>query len=138
MIRKFTPLILALFFLSSCAQKTIFVTEPPGALVYVDGAEVGASPCDYQYQSGLKRNFDIEIREDGYETVRATLQTQEVDRESRLKWVAAGIIWSPLWLGVFFTQKLKDGYNFVLNKKEEPIFVAQAQDETLPTKRPYN
>ena len=44
---------------------------------------------------------------------------------SRNRWLAAGVVWSPLWLGTLFTKKLKEGYEFVL-KRSAPTMTARA------------
>jgi hypothetical protein len=52
--------------------------------------------------------------------------TDEVDTEVRGRWLAAGVIWSPLWLGTIFTKKLKDTYDFAL-RAEPPQMTATAK-----------
>jgi hypothetical protein len=57
-----------------------------------------------------------------------------VDREARNTWLAAGVVWSPLWLGTLFTKKLKDSYAFVM-KKTAPTYTAKAEDAAA--ERPF-
>lgn len=57
---------------------------------------------------------------------RHRIKADEVDQDARKKWLAAGVVWSPLWLGTVFTKKLKDSYEFVL-KKSAPSANAQAE-----------
>jgi len=45
----------------------------------------------------------------------------------------AGVVWSPLWLGTFFTKKLKESYLFVM-KRNEPLMTAQLENKIKPKK----
>lgn len=114
--RIFTVLFL-LFFTSACAQKTAFYSNPPGAQVFVDGEAIGRTPCEYSYKSSTAKTYLVEVQEDGYAPVMQTLATDEVDLKARSKWRAAGLVWSPLIIGSFFTKKLKAAYHFFLTKK---------------------
>jgi hypothetical protein len=111
--------LLFLSFTSGCAQKTAFYSDPPGALIFVDGEAIGRTPCEYVYKSSTSKTYLVEVQEDGYEPVKKTLATDEVDLKARNKWRAAGLIWSPLLIGSFFTKKLKSAYHFLLSKAED-------------------
>jgi hypothetical protein len=71
--------LLALPLLGGCVERTLQVTsEPSGALVYLNGDEVGRTP--------MRKNFlwygtyDVELRKEGYETK-----------------VAEAKVWAPWW-----------------------------------------
>ncbi len=58
----------------------------------------------------------VTVEKPGYEPISYAVRTDEVDAGERNKWLAAGVIWSPLWLGTLFTKKLKDSYEIVLQR----------------------
>lgn len=71
--------LLALPLLAGCVERTLQVTsEPSGALVYLNGDEVGRTP--------MRKNFlwygtyDVELRKEGYETK-----------------VTEAKVWAPWW-----------------------------------------
>ena len=86
-------LLLLIGLLSGCVQRTLSVTsEPSGALVYLNGQEVGRTP--------LKRDFtwygtyDVQLRREGYQTL-----------DTKSKVIAPAWLWFPfdlvaeLWPG---------------------------------------
>ena len=66
----------------------------------------------------------ILITKEGFEPVYFVVEADEVDTVARNKWLTAGVIWSPLWVGSFFTKKLKDSYDFIL-REESPERTSQ-------------
>jgi hypothetical protein len=120
-------LLLMATLLAGCSQHAVFLSDPPGAQVFVDGAPIGTTPCQYQYQTGTGGHLHVLVALDGYETVTHTVAADKVDRTARKRWLAAGVVWSPLWLGTFFTKKLNEGYRFVLRETTPAHAVAQHQ-----------
>ena len=115
MLKKCTACLSLLFLLPSCAaQKTVFFSDPPGAQITVDGEIIGETPCEYEYKAGAEKKYRIAVHKESYQSVEDNITTDSVDKESRNKWLVAGLIWSPLWLGTMFTRKLKDSYHFIL------------------------
>jgi hypothetical protein len=132
MPKRILSFLVLLFFLSSCAvQKTLFFSEPPGARVSVNGKFVGTTPCEYRYRAGSGRNYLIELEKDNYQSLCQKIETDAVDKASRKKWLVAGLIWSPLWLGTVFTKKLKDSYHFVLSKIRQAEEASTKEENTL-------
>ncbi len=119
MAHKITAFLLLLFFTTACAQKTVFYSNPSGAHVFVDGEAIGQTPCEYSYKSSTDKTYLVEVKEPGYDSIKQALETDEVDLKSRAKWRAAGLVWSPLFIGSFFTKKLKSAYHFFLSKKDD-------------------
>ncbi len=119
MLRKMIAVALLLFFTSACAQKTAFYSNPPGAQVMVNGETIGTTPCEYRYKSSTSKTYLVEVQEDGYNPIKQTLATDEVDLKARGKWLTAGLVWSPLLIGSFFTKKLKSAYHFLLSKTDD-------------------
>jgi len=126
MLRKFIAFALLLFFTSACANQAAFLSKPTGAQVFVDGENIGLTPCVYKYRSNTGKDYDVVIKKPGYDEIQENVQADQVDKPARKKWLAAGLVWSPLWLGTFFTKKLKDTYNYTL-RKTEPILNAQVE-----------
>lgn len=126
MFRKLFIIILLATFTSACAQQAAFVSTPPGAQVIIDGKEIGVTPCTFDYNLGQNDSHEVTIAKQGYDQVDFVVITDEVDTEARSRWLAAGVIWSPLWLGTIFTKKLKDTYDFAL-RAEPPQMTATAK-----------
>lgn len=125
MLRKLVIVVALCCFTSACANQAMILSEPPGAQVYVDGQAVGVTPCEYKYSNSSGSSFEVTVKKPGYEPISHQIKADETDVGARNSWLAAGLVWSPLWLGTFFTKKLKDSYQFVM-KKVAPQWTAQA------------
>jgi len=121
MIRKLFIIVLLALLTSACAQQAAFVSTPPGAQVFIDGQEIGVTPCAYDYKLGSNDHHEVTITKDGFEPVDFVVVTDEVDTEARNSWLAAGAVWSPLWIGTMFTKKLKDTYDFALRAEPQRL-----------------
>lgn len=119
MYRKLIIIVLLAMFTSACAKQAAFVSTPPGAQVFINGEEIGVTPCAFDYNLSQTESHDVKITKQGYDPVEFVVVADEVDTEARNRWVAAGAVWSPLWLGTIFTKKLRDVYDFAL--QEEPL-----------------
>lgn len=126
MLHKLIIIVLLAMFTSACAQKAAFVSTPPGAQVFIDGEEIGVTPCSFDYNLSKTESHDVKITKQGYNPVEFVVVADEVDIEARNSWVAAGAVWSPLWIGTIFTKKLKDIYDFAL-LAEPPQMTASAE-----------
>ena len=127
MIKKLLAVAILAFFTSACANQAMILSEPAGAQVFIDGQAVGKTPCKYEYASNTGDSFAVSVEKPGYEAIEYRIKADETDVHARNKWLAAGLVWSPLWLGALFTKKLKDSYNFVM-KKAAPQLTAQAEN----------
>ena len=116
MLKKILVLLILTCFTSGCANQAMILSEPPGAEVYIDGQPIGQTPCKYEYSTNTGRSFEVTVQHSGYEPIQHRIAADETDVKARNSWLAAGLVWSPLWLGTFFTKKLKDSYNFVMKK----------------------
>lgn len=121
MLRKLLIILLLASFTTGCAQQAAFVSTPAGAHVFVDGEEIGVTPCAYDYQLSQNESHDVTIAKDGYEPVDFVVVADEVDTKARSRWLVAGAVWSPLWLGTMFTNKLKDIYDFALRAEPQQM-----------------
>ena len=106
MLKKFLALAFLLFFTSACAhQQALFVSQPQGAVVFVDGKPIGNTPCRYEYNLSAGQKLMVTVEKPGYEPISYAVRTDEVDAGERNK-----------WLGTLFTKKLKDSYEIVLQR----------------------
>src|SRR5687767_15636766 len=54
-----------------CAQRELTInSEPQGALVYLNGQEVGRTPMKYDFR--WYGDYDVILRRDGYETLKTS------------------------------------------------------------------
>ena len=111
--------LLLLFFAGGCAQKTCFYSNPPGAQVFVNGEAIGQTPCEFEYSSSTSKTYQVLLQADGYKPIQDEVSTDEVDSKARSKWLSAGLVWSPLFIGAVFTKKLKQAYHYFLSKKDD-------------------
>lgn len=116
MTRKLIAVMTLLFLTTACANQAVFISDPPGARVMVDGETVGVTPCAFDYHTTSGDTYQVVIEKNGFEPVQHNVKADVVDTSARNSWLAAGVVWSPLWLGTFFTKKLKDSYQFVLKQ----------------------
>ena len=62
-------MLLSMFFLAGCAQRTVDITsQPSGALVYLNGEEIGRTPLRYDFT--WYSDYDVILRKDGYESLK--------------------------------------------------------------------
>jgi hypothetical protein len=137
MLKNILALLVLAFFTTACANQAMILSEPAGAQVYIDGTPVGKTPCKYEYANSTGTSFEVTVEKPGYQPLKYRIETDETDVKARNKWLAAGLLipmGSPLFLGTFFTKKLKDSYNFVM-KKAAPQLTAQADRSDAP--RPF-
>src|SRR5581483_1000610 len=56
--------------------RVIVKTDPPGAVIKVDGKDIGTSPVSFSDPSGGQQTFMVEARKDGYEPIIRTITRQ--------------------------------------------------------------
>ena len=62
-------ILIGLVFATGCVQRTLTIkSEPPGALVYLNGAEVGRTPVtkDFIWYG----TYDVQLRKEGFDTLK--------------------------------------------------------------------
>ncbi|RJX32299.1 MAG: PEGA domain-containing protein [Desulfurivibrio sp.] len=119
MPRKMITFLLLLVLAGGCAQKTAFYSSPPGAMVFVNGEAIGQTPCEFEYTSSTARTYQVELQAEGYKPLQTEVATDEVDRKARGRWLSAGLVWSPLFIGAAFTRKLKSVYHYFLAREDD-------------------
>lgn len=124
---KLITLIVLAAFLSACApHQALIQSEPPGAIVTIDGKQIGETPIRYDYALSTGSQHQVNIAQQGYEPVDLTIKADKTDSGAMKRWLMAGVVWSPLWLGTFFTKKLKESYLFVM-KRNNPQMTAKLE-----------
>lgn len=71
--RFFLPLLLLPLLVGGCVEQVLTVkSTPPGALVYLNGTEVGRTPMtrDFTWYG----DYDVELRKEGYQTLKTHAQ----------------------------------------------------------------
>lgn len=116
-MKRLAWILVAGILISGCAtHQTTFMSQPAGATVFVNGEVVGQTPCSFCYQGGAEKDFQVRVEHQGYQAMQQSVSSDEVDAKERSKWLAAGVVWSPLWIGTMFTHRLKDSYEFILRE----------------------
>lgn len=124
---KILLLFVLLAFLSACTSKQALIqSQPPGAIVTINGHQVGQTPVYYDYRLSSGRQHQVQIAHQGYEPIDLTIKADKTDSGALKRWLMAGVVWSPLWLGTLFTKKLKESYLFVM-KRDSPRVTAQLE-----------
>ncbi len=91
-----------------CAQRTLDIdSEPEGALVFLNGEEVGRTPMRYYFE--WYSNYDVVLRKEGYQTLQTT------------KEIKAPLYAIPPFdlLGEAFGAKDKRHWTFTLKSEQE-------------------
>ncbi len=123
---RFITLIVLVAFLNACApHQALIQSEPSGAVVTIDGKAIGATPLRYGYALSTGDKHLVSIAHKGYYPVELTIKADKTDTSALKRWLVAGAVWSPLWLGTIFTKKLKESYLFVM-KRSAPRMTAKA------------
>jgi len=123
-LKKLTCLILLIAFTSACAPtRALIQSEPPGAMVTMDGKELGVTPVSYNHKLSSGQQHTISLQHQGFESVDMTIKADKTDAPALKRWLTAGVVWSPLWIGALFTKKLKESYMFVM-KRTQPQMTA--------------
>lgn len=124
-LKKLITFIILIAFASACAPHQAMIhSDPPGAIVMIDGEKVGTTPIAYDYHLSSGEKHQVSVAQDGYESVALTIAADKTDKSAMKRWMMAGVVWSPLWLGTLFTKKLKESYMFVM-KRSEPQLTAK-------------
>jgi len=127
--KKLICLILLIAFTSACAPtRALIQSEPPGAMVTMDGKELGMTPINYSHKLTSGENHKISLQYQGFESVDMTIKADKTDSSALKRWLAAGVVWSPLWIGTLFTKKLKESYMFVMKRNPPQMTASLNQD----------
>ncbi|HEX8341966.1 MAG TPA: PEGA domain-containing protein [Tepidisphaeraceae bacterium] len=61
--------------LSGCVERRMTITsDPPNALVYLNGEEIGRTPIERDFL--FYGNYDVVVRKEGYETLKTSRQVK--------------------------------------------------------------
>ena len=69
-----TLVLLAAVFFSGCGvqRQMVMQSDPPGALVYLNGDEIGRTPLTHDFL--WYGNYDVILRKEGYQTAKTTTE----------------------------------------------------------------
>ncbi len=124
---KLITFFVLLTFMSACApHQALIQSEPPGAIVSIDGKVIGQTPAHYDYALSNGSQHQVNVSHQGYDSVDLTIKADKTDSGAFKRWLMAGVVWSPLWLGTMFTKKLKESYLFVM-KRTNPQMTAKLE-----------
>lgn len=100
--------VLVTFTCLACSTNTKFVSDPPGAKVYVNGEFIGETPCDFNSSTGLPERYHVQLFKDGYSTLNVY-----IDAEMSLVWALVVV---PVTFGVAipWSWTLENMYKFKL------------------------
>ena len=116
---------LILLTLTACAkQQTMFLSQPEGARVTIDGTYVGTTPCNFEYNLSAGAEHKLVLEKDGYQPLVLTVSADETDPSAQKQWMAAGLIWSPLFLGSLFTKGMNDSFMVVMQPDSPALATA--------------
>jgi hypothetical protein len=123
---------LMLLLLSSCAkQQALFLSEPAGARVSVNGEYVGTTPFTFDYKLSTRTENMVTIEKEGYVPLQVMVKADEVNQHEMKKWLTAGLVWSPLFMGALFTNGMNDSVMLML--KRDQSYVADATIVPTPS-----
>lgn len=129
MLKKLTSLMLLLTFTCACAPtRSLIQSDPPGATVMIDGKEIGMTPVNYRHNLSSGEQHEITLKHQGFEPVAMTIKADKTDTHAFKRWMTAGLVWSPLWLGALFTKKLKESYMFVMRRNPPQMTASLGPD----------
>jgi hypothetical protein len=98
----------------ACSTNTKFVSDPPGAKVYINGEFIGETPCDFNSSTGLPERYHIQLFKDGYSQLNVY-----IDAEMSLVWALLVV---PVTFGVAipWSWTLENMYKFKLAAADAP------------------
>lgn len=78
--RAIAFLLAAIVFLASCSSTTVIRSEPPGAILYLNGERVGTTPYTHTDTKVVGSQNTVELQLEGHETLITTFsRTEEAD-----------------------------------------------------------
>lgn len=94
--------------LSSCKSTTLITSEPPGAIVYIDGEEKGVTPYKYEDKKGSYSSTNIRLKNEGYKDLNVDIE-RDYQNDGALN-AANGLIGiTGLW-----NMKYEENYHYEL------------------------
>ena len=85
-------IVLVTFTSLACSTTTKFVSDPPGAKVYINGEFIGDTPCDFGTKTGLPDRYHIQLRKAGYSELNVYIDAE--------MWLVWALLVVPLTFGV--------------------------------------
>ncbi len=121
-MKRLVCLSLILLLFTACAkQQTMFLSQPAGARVSIDGQYVGTTPCKFDYNLSAGQARTLTLEKEGYVPLQIQVKADEANPKETKKWLAAGLLWSPLFLGTLFTKGMNDKFVMVLKRDQTSV-----------------
>ena len=119
-------IVLVTFTSLACSTTTKFVSDPPGAKVYINGEFIGDTPCDFGTKTGLPDRYHIQLRKAGYSELNVYIDAE--------MWLVWALLVVPLTFGVSipWSWALEGMYQFKL----EAVAAAPAAPAAPPAEPP--
>lgn len=104
-----------------CVERTMVIdSDPPGALVYMNDQEIGRTPFHRDFY--LYGNYDTQVREDGFETLKTTTHVNPPIYE----WIPIDLLAEILPIPFHDTQHFTYTLKPAATQPDETALVAQA------------
>jgi hypothetical protein len=111
----------ALPLIGGCVERTMVIdSSPPGALVYFNDQEIGRTPIQRDFY--LYGNYDTQVREDGYETLKTTTSVNP----PIYQWIPIDLLAEILPIPFHDTQHFSYTLKPAATQPDEPELIAQA------------
>lgn len=101
-------LLIVVAFAAGCASTTVINTQPPGAMVIMDGATWGQTPYAFTETVSVFTKHVVTLHRDGFQDLTAVIAADQ--------WQTGKVVLSILcfWPGLFFSTEYAPAYNFTM------------------------
>ena len=90
---KLITLIVLCAFLCACApHQALIQSDPPGAVVTIDGQQIGETPVRFDYKLSSGNEHRVSVAQPGYEPVEMTITADKTDVGAKKRWMKAGMV----------------------------------------------
>ena len=100
--------VVALALTTACAQHVEFVSNPPGAHLWINGQDLGLTPARGTFSYTAFSNFEVILEKEGYATYRGSLPT-----DVKVGHLVFGLL--CCWPALIWMQGPVDHYQFIMS-----------------------
>lgn len=115
-VKIVTICMIASFLGTGCAHQTRISSQPSRAKVSIDGEYIGRTPIMYEDNSGMGKEYSIEIKKRGYEPVFSSLRQDQWNTGVLVGSVVGAAICCLPGIGLIWARQLKNNYSYELEK----------------------
>lgn len=112
-------LIVAALGATACNHVVTIDSDPPGALIRVNGEKLGNAPVYYNETTGWEKYYDLSAEKPGYKTARRSVRQTEWNMPLAVGSAIGGLICLVPFAGVAFARQLPDRLVLVLDSGVE-------------------